>query len=1195
MAPSATARLRALLEDQLAELSTAIDKEVAAATAGGKALPLPSPPHACKSLKYDPGEDDDEEGTLEGTLLSSGSTRGNMDGGDDGGDDEDGIPLPPLPAVTALSASTSWRRHRMELQHAMDPGFLKLQQLFRGWRVCSRPRLALHRRRRYVLRWLYGIVVAKRLRERAAAADEARALRKGLRRLRARVACRHITEQLAAAYRASVRVKAFQAWRAELRLRGQQQRRARRLVVKCLAAWRRHVVSDKWTVGQLGARLRLKRTWRAMLRAREVRTRHADAAICRLAVLRTRRCLARWHVEAHTKARLRRIRGSMAATLRVQLMARRGLAALKAHVQAEEVGLQNLAQRTQQQAVRARAVTALWRLRGRVVRRQRAEVAARRLLEVVGRHRLREWRVWTLQRAWERAAVAAQGRRAEADAVRHGLLRWHMRARLQTAAASVEEGRRRQWLGTMRRVAARSRDLQTKGRAVARRNVQRRLRGSLAWWWHMARFAERQRGQWQQRAWRRWRLVVLRRGLQRGIEEEVGGGHAAARGLRRGWEAWYAVVARGRVRRILAAVGAAVRGRAQARVARGALLSWRRALEEEAGAKGAELEAAAHWRCRQSRAALTVLVRGTRAREVAARTAAVAQRHWETGWRRKGVVGLQLRRWAVESARLREAMALRWRVRRWVAAWRATAEREREMEEGRAQGQALAQQQWGERRMRVAVGRLYRCVYACVCAAARLPSLAVCVCSCSLKLSSLNPKCFPLHTHTFAPSLARLRWQAQELRRSVLTARRLVAWDAWRAQLATVRGLRRFRQRSERARLRRLLFAWAKLTHGRQRRRAALLREARRERKRKAFAEWHARVLWTQRVRRAGRRVAEAHGRWLLQRAMLGGWRAACKAVRDERRAQQQFLRWHGLRQWVLAVQLRREERCREHVVTVMHARRVAVAALLLWNEARAEAARMHMAILHHARRLVRRRWVDASLPRLLAQSAVAAVADGACAEARLRRGLAQWRERVMHRRRLQLSAHGRPRLARHWRYWRRWLVQQRAWAAWRAQVIQWSIDRPLIYEAIVGLVPSGSKRLAMQAWVAFCARRAGQRESLEDGGQHHALSFARAGIRSLALHARAARAARRDVEQKMAEAERAHLRTGLLRWQKGVAVMRAARLAEADRRRLRKLLRGWAEHVRHMKTARAWLRSNRRGPGVGMGVQGLPERGQQQ
>jgi hypothetical protein len=425
-------------------------------------------------------------------------------------------------------------------------------------------------------------------------------------------------------------------------------------------------------------------------------------------------------------------------------------------------------------------------------------------------------------------------------------------------------------------------------------------------------------------------------------------------------------------------------------------------------------------------------------------------------------------------------------------------------------------------------------------------------------------------------SLARLRRQAEALRRSTLTTRRLLAWDAWRGQLAALRTVQRFRQRGDRARLRQLLFAWAKWSHGQQRRRAASLREARRETKRKAFAEWRGRVLRTRRLRAAGERVAEAGRRWRLRRAMFSGWQEVYKAARDERAAQRQFLLRRGLRPWLAAVQQRKEEQRRGQVVAVTHARRIALASLIAWAEAHAEAARLRTAAMHHARRLLHRRWVLAAHPRRLAEATAATEADGARSRGQLRRALAGWREHVDRRRRLRLAAQGRLRVGVHWAYWRRWVGQRRAWAAWRERVLRWSVDRPHVYEAVVGLVPSGSKRLALSSWVAFYARRVEEREAVAAAAVHHARAMAFGAVRRLGRHARDTRAARAAAQERVAEAERAYARSRLRCLREGAVALKAVREAETERRRLRRFLRAWAEHARHMKMARAWLRESR-------------------
>lgn len=301
----------------------------------------------------------------------------------------------------------------------------------------------------------------------------------------------------------------------------------------------------------------------------------------------------------------------------------------------------------------------------------------------------------------------------------------------------------------------------------------------------------------------------------------------------------------------------------------------------------------------------------------------------------------------------------------------------------------------------------------------------------------------------------------------------------------------------------------------------------------------------------------------------------AFKAARDDRAARRHFLGRHGLRPWLAAVQQRRQERWRARVVAVTHARRVAQGALVAWAEARADTVRERAAALHHARRLLGLRWVLAARPRRLAQATSAAQADNARARGRLARALGQWREHVTRRRRLQLCAQGQLRLAVHLRYWRRWVSRAREEAAWRERVIRWSIERPRLYETVVGLVPSGSKRLALQAWLGFCARQARARELAEGAALHHARSLAGAAIAGLRRHAQAARAARAEAQGQMVAAERLHLGTGLRRWRRAVAASRAEKQVEADRRRLRKLLRAWAEHTRHMKMARAWLHSS--------------------
>lgn len=432
------------------------------------------------------------------------------------------------------------------------------------------------------------------------------------------------------------------------------------------------------------------------------------------------------------------------------------------------------------------------------------------------------------------------------------------------------------------------------------------------------------------------------------------------------------------------------------------------------------------------------------------------------------------------------------------------------------------------------------------------------------------------HAHITKNSLARLRRQGEALQRTTLAARRLAAWVAWRMQLVTLRAVRRFRRRSERERLRLLLFAWAKHAHGQQRRRAALLRDARREAKRRAFAEWRARVLRRRKLREAARWVADNARGCRLRRALVGGWRAAHRAAEAERAARRHFLRRHGLGPWLVTVQ----EQWRARVVAVTHARRVAQAALVAWAEARAEAVRVRTAAMHHAQRLLRQRWVLAAHPRRLADAATAGRAARAWGRARLSQALAQWRGHVARRRRLHLSGQGGLRLAVAFGRWRRWLAQRRAWDAWRERVIRWSIERPRAYEAIVSLVPSGSKRLALQAWVAFADERARQREAVADAALLHARARAQSTLRSLVGHAKERRAARVEFRQGLVVAGRHYLRGGLDRWRRGAAALRGERQAEADRRQLRKLLRGWAEHARHMKQARAWLRSHRGGQG---------------
>ncbi len=726
MPATATARLRALLEGQLAELSAGIHKEVADAATATASLSV-----------------DDEEGAEEAAVLAllnrtppcSSSTEEDSD--DDDGDDDDAVGqarpqhhqrphratiqqhyqehqrlYQAAPAPSSSVSSSSWARHRLELRHAMDPGFILMQQLFRGWRACSCPRLALRRRGRHALRRLHARTVdAKRRMEAGGAADSTRLLRKGLRRLRARVACREAGERLAATHRAAMRTAAFRTWRAELRCRRHAQQRAKRLGAQCLAAWRTGIAAEKQSISQFDARLRLKRTWIAMRRAYAAKLQRADAAVCALAVQRARRCLRRWHWEANAKARLRRVRGSMATTLRQQLLSRRGLRALTAHAQAKKAALSALASTMEARAVRNRALHALWRLREKATRRQHACDAARRLQQRWAWRRFAEWRAWTVQRGWERCALAAHGRRARAAAVAKGFSRWRSRARQITAAAHVRQTRRRRLLKAMTSATVRSRDLRGKAQALAKQAGRQRLRVAVQWWLRMARFAEHQRVLQQRWAWRRWRLAASQRGLQRGIEEGMGGGHATARRLRKAWEAWRARAAQGRARRATAATGLALRERVDARIARGALWTLRRAWADASVAEGAEAAAARHWRRRQLRAAVTVLAQLARGRELGARTDAVAQRFWAQGRRRKALVALQLRRWAAESARRQAIMARRWRAWRGLAAWRALAERQRAAEEARALGEAKAEQQWFDLRVQGALGRLSRCVY----------------------------------------------------------------------------------------------------------------------------------------------------------------------------------------------------------------------------------------------------------------------------------------------------------------------------------------------------------------------------------------------------------------------------------------------------------------------------------------------------
>lgn len=690
---TATARLRALLEGQLAQLSLDIDKEVAG-VAGAEVVWPEDEDAAALALLNDPTQ-------------TPSCSADDSDADTDGGDEDGGSRTTTMPR----RFSSLWARHRLELQHAMDPGFLQLQKLFQAWRACSRPRLALRRRGQRALRRLYATsVVATQRTARAVAGDAARALRKGLRRLRARVVCRQVGEWLTEQRRAAGLAAAFRAWRAALTLRRHGRQRTARTLARCLAAWRQGVAADQAAVAELGARLRLKRAWVATRRAHAAKTQWADAAVCRLAVLRAQQRLRRWRWEAVAKARMRRLRGSKAAALRRQVLARRGMGALAANGAAARAALDALAAQLQERAVRARGLAALWRLREHAVRRQRARPAARRLLAVAARQRLGEWRRWTLQRGWERAAVAAQERRARAMGVARAFQRWRACARLLAAATQVREARRCRLLRVMLAATARSQDLQAKAAAVAKRNGRVRALVALQVWRRAAEFAARQRVLRQRWAWRRWRLAVARRGLQRGIEEEVGAGHATARRLRSGFGRWRTVVAEGRVQRVTAAKERDLRQRVAVRMARTALRSWQRAWADEAEAHEAEATAALAWRRRQLRGALTALVRAAQGRLLTARTAAVAARHWQQVRRRRGLVALQLRRWQAESARRQVAVARRWRAGLGLAAWRAQAERQRALEEATVMGEARAQQQWLERRLGGALGRLCRCV-----------------------------------------------------------------------------------------------------------------------------------------------------------------------------------------------------------------------------------------------------------------------------------------------------------------------------------------------------------------------------------------------------------------------------------------------------------------------------------------------------